>query len=147
MDATVRHLQDRSAIHQLMARYYHCVDRRDFTGVGAVFTDDASVDFATGTPVKGREAIVRYITGVGRYPVTTHFMGNQLVELKADTAEVETYAIAFHRGMFDGKEMDMAIGIRYLDRMVRRRQGWLVALRVMAYDWRRYDPVLTPPPQ
>ncbi len=149
--ATIQYLTDRNALRDLMARYYQAVDRRDFDTVAACFTEDAYVHFrldqrgTTGAETRGREAILGFIRGVARYSVTTHFMGNHLAEINGDDAEVETYAIAHHRDDSAKPPRYTAIALRYIDRMVRRHNGWLIAHRVMVADWRRDDAALPAP--
>ena len=133
-------LVEREAIHDLMVRYYSAVDRRNFEGVGRCFTPDAVVDF-DGPIANGTEEILAYISQIGRWPISTHFMGNHLVEMKGDSAKVETYAVATLRTVAEGRKVDMVSGLRYLDEMVRTGEGWLIGRRVMVHDWRRSDTV------
>ena len=143
-ETQLRELVDREEIRDLMARYYQAVDRRDFDAVDACFTEDAVVDFM-GNIRSGRTDIREYISGVARYAVTTHFMGNHLAEITEDSADVETYAIAHHRD--DGTDVPqyVMIALRYVDRMVRQNGSWVVVNRVMVEDWRRNDQALPLP--
>ncbi len=133
-------LINREAIRDLMVRYYSAVDRRNFEGVGRCFTPDAVVDF-DGPIANGAGEILAYTSQIGRWPTSTHFMGNHLVELKGDRAKVETYAVATLRTVAEGREVDLVSGLRYLDEMVQTDEGWLIGRRVMVHDWRRSDPV------
>jgi len=75
---------------------------------------------------------------------TSHFLGNVHidVDLAADVAGAETYAVAFHRYTDDGGvPTDMWAALRYVDRFERRGGEWRIQARVCAYEWRRTDPV------
>lgn len=141
--ATLQAIVEEEAIRDLMTRYFTSVDRKDFAAVGACFTEDAFVDFE-GATATGTEAILKFIRGIEPAPVLRHFMGNQRIDLRGETAEVETYAIAMVRQAHDGRVVDNTSHNRYVDRMVKRGGRWLVAHRLMLHDWRRHIPVSGP---
>jgi hypothetical protein len=58
-----------------------------------------------------------------------------VIELRADTALVETQVTAYHRVATDAEDRDTVIGGRYLDWMEKRGCAWRVARRTMLYDW------------
>ena len=144
-DPVVQELMDRSAIRELMARYAHGLDRRDFEMVRSCFMPDAFADYGA-SKGQGIENILKIVKVVATFQFTMHFMGNQLVEIHGDAADVETYAMDRLRYTAkDGKDYDMFGGLRYLDKMVKREGRWRIQHRVMHTDWRRHEPV-TPPP-
>ena len=58
MAETTISVQDRSAIHDLMARYAWCLDRGDLDGLAAIFTPDGTIHSATtGRGFAGMEGI------------------------------------------------------------------------------------------
>lgn len=136
MEAEVRELLDRAAIHDLLLRYARGVDRKDLALVASCFTPDAAYEgaLARGT---GREALARLEQRLATWETTMHLMANQLIELAGDRAHSETYAIAYHRG----RGVELVVGVRYLDDLVRRDGGWLICRRVVALDWQRETPV------
>src|SRR5262249_5210410 len=85
----------------------------------------------------GRDEIATALEGLSRYAVTTHFLGQQTVELDADGegAAGETYCIAHHITDTDGHRHDHVLSIRYLDRFVRVEAGWRIKERRLAIDW------------
>ena len=87
----VRALADRAAIQDVVARYFTGLDRQDFDRVASCFTSDVVAEYR-GRVLEGVDALVDITRGVRRYAVTTHFMGNYLVEVRGDTATAETYA-------------------------------------------------------
>ena len=82
-------------------------------------------------------------TSLESFLTTTHFTGNQLVEVNGDSAWAEHYAVATHRCAADetGPVRDFATSVRYADRMERRAGDWRIAKRVLMLDSWHTDPV------
>jgi len=137
-DEALRELLDRAAIHDVMLRYARGVDRRDLDLVAACFLQDASYEgaLASGTIA---EALVRLRERMTRYDSTMHFIGNQLVELDGDTANSETYAVAYHRLTGDSRGKLFTVGVRYLDELIRDANGWRIRARVVKMEWQRSE--------
>jgi hypothetical protein len=92
----------------------------------------------------GAEFATYALRGLATIEQTMHCLQQSLIELRGDTeAVVETYAIAYHRiPSSRGGTADHVVGVRYLDKVERRAPGpWLIAERVVAYEWSRIDPV------
>ncbi len=137
--AEVRALADRRAVADVVLAYARGVDRRDWAAVRACFEEDAVVE-GTVHQAPLEPYLRSLVEGVEHFPATMHFMGNQLVEVEGDTAEVETYAVAFHwMGDPPGAPHDgnLVVGVRYLDRLVRSPGGWRIRLRRVSSEWRR----------
>jgi len=137
-DETVRALADRAAIQDVLLRYARGVDRRDLNLVASCFTPDASYEGALASGTIG-DALARLRDRVTQYEATMHFIGNQLIEIHADTARSETYAIAYHRLTDQGVGKLFTVGVRYLDELTRGRDGWHIHRRVVATEWRRTE--------
>jgi 3-phenylpropionate/cinnamic acid dioxygenase small subunit len=137
-DDAVRELVDRAAIRDLLLRYAHGVDRRDLDAVAACFTADASYKGSLGEG--SIEVALRALRErMGQYSSTMHLVANQLVSIDGDRADSETYAIAYHQ-LAEGEERrSLAVGVRYLDRLVRRADGWRICHREVKLEWQRYD--------
>ena len=72
----------------------------------------------------------------GDWKITTHFMGNlNFNRLEGDTAETETNAIAFLVLPETPKELVTMRSLRYLDRLRRTPDGWLICERQHTLDW------------
>ena len=64
-----------SAVRDLYARYAHRIDRRDFDGFAALFTDDGR--FALGDDgAQGRAAIRDFMMGIMKSPGGAHIITN-----------------------------------------------------------------------
>jgi ketosteroid isomerase-like protein len=144
MDDAVRMLIDRAAIRDLLLRYARGVDRKDLALVASCFTPDATYEgaLASGT---ARDALAALPARMGRYESTMHFIGNHLIEFAGDTATSEAYAVAYHRQQLGGRAVDLVVGIRYLDELVRRSDQWLIRHRQVRREWTRSDAVVPPP--
>jgi len=134
-EAALRRLLDRAAIEDVLRRYARGVDRRDLELVASCFTADAAYDgaLARGTIT---DALAALRVALDRYASTLHFLGNQLVEVDGDTARSETYALAHHR-FADGTFR--VVAVRYLDELVRVRDGWRICRRVARREWERVE--------
>jgi len=137
-ETIARELKDRDEIGRLIRTYAHGVDRRDWGLVRSCFSDDAEAQGSRSTgPIEPYLAALR--PGVEYYPTTMHFMGNQLIELDGDRASVETYAVAYHwKDEVAGTDHpeNLVVGVRYLDTVQRRDEGWRITRRQVAPDWR-----------
>jgi hypothetical protein len=138
-EAMVQELWDRDRIALVPKTYSRGVDRRDWALVKSCFTDDAYVDGSrSSAPIA--EYIKTLIPGVEYFPVTMHYMGNQLIDVNGDTGFVESYCVAYHwKAEQAGGEHpeNCIVGVRYHDSMVRAGDQWLIARRRVSPDWRR----------
>jgi uncharacterized protein (TIGR02246 family) len=142
-DQQLRELTDRVALRDLVDAYARGVDRREPEAVAALFTEDGRLAIYEGDPNtveparvrNGRHEIATALAGLSRYAVTTHFLGQQRVDLCSDSATGETYCIAHHLTDADGRRHDHVLSIRYLDRYVRTADGWRIEERRLAIDW------------
>ena len=145
VEQMVRELWDRDRIARVPRTYSRGIDRRDWDFVRSCFADDALIEGSRATaPVDDYIAQLR--PGVEYFPVTMHFMGNQVIDLDGDTGEVDTYAVAYHwKSEQAGGEHpeNLVVGVRYHDTVVRNGDGWLISRRHVDPDWRTgpYPPV------
>ena len=136
-------VSDRLALGRLVKAYAHHVDRREPEAVAALFCDGGVLAIHAGDPEvvppdrvrTGREEIVAAIAGMTKYEVTTHFLGQQMVDVDGDTATGETYCMAHHISTVDGSRRDKVMSIRYLDRYRRVDGLWQIEERRLAIDW------------
>lgn len=142
MTKTVEEVLAEAAIREVQLRYCRAADRVDFELFRSCFHADAELefDFFLGDVDQfitlARELLQKFV-------ITTHFTGNQLIEVQGDTAWCEFYTLATHRLPADdeGPERDYVTAIRYLDRMEYRDGDWRICRRQCVLDWDRTDPV------
>ncbi|WP_168990563.1 nuclear transport factor 2 family protein [Aureimonas flava] len=124
------YILDRLAIADVLADCARCLDEYDIDGIGAHFTEDCMMDQGPmrGGPIHGRDPVVAGMkTRQARFRRTNHQLGQSLVRIVDDTADVVTYVHAWHE-TWDGEKQEARL--RYVDRMVRRPDGrWMIAAR------------------
>ena len=141
----IRSLWDREEIALVPRNYSRGVDRRDWKMVRSCFTDDCFVDGSrSSAPIE--EYVAALQPGVEYFPVTMHYMGNQIAQVDGDRGFVESYCVAYHfKADQAGAEHpeNCIVGVRYLDTMRRVGTKWKISRRRVAPDWRRgpYPPV------
>jgi hypothetical protein len=131
-----------SQIRDIQRRYCRGVDRLDWEMVRACFHADADCDY--GHYRGGPDGFVEMAReGLLTYSTTTHFIGNQLVELQGDAAWAEHYVVAWHRvpAAGDAPERDFVCNFRYADRVEWRGGEWRIARRVLLVDSWRHIPL------
>jgi hypothetical protein len=76
-----------------------------------------------------------------------HFIGNQIVDIDADTAWAEHYTRAYHRILPtpEAESSDWHMCLRYIDRADRRNGEWRIGHRVMLLDAMHILPVTEVP--
>lgn len=143
--ARLQLLEDRESIRQAMYSYARGADRLDRDLVAAAYHQDAFDDHGTFTG--DRDTAVDVIVGnPSGAPVGMHHLGNMLIELAGDTANVETYFLACKALEVEGVAHTAVRAGRYLDRFERRDGVWRVAHRVVVDDWSRLDALVAPSP-
>lgn len=143
-------------LHDLATAYARGVDGRDYELLRSIFTREARLAMVGREPgaepsmdVRGRKNVVDAMRGIERYPVTTHFVGRQHVEIDGQSASGETYCIAYHLHEADGQTLNYVMSIRYQDRYAVEDGRWKFAERVLIVDWTDDRPLnqLPDPPQ
>ena len=145
MRKSVEDMLAEHTIAALHSTYCRAVDRCDYPLLRSVFHPDAQFDYGNfAGPIEPFLAMVA--EGLACYLGTTHFVGNQLVELAPDglSAWAEHYTLATHRIAADDRKplRDFVLAIRYVDRAECREGEWRIAHRTLLRDWWRTDPVI-----
>ena len=134
---------DRLAIRELVEAYAHCADRRDANGQMSLFTADThfvvfmnAKDSKPTWELRSRNALAPVFADLDKYDATTHFVGQSTIfSLTDDKAIGETYCLAHHVTVAQGKRRLMIASLRYLDSFVKQGDGWLFAERQLFVDW------------
>ena len=136
---------DRLAVRNTLERYLVCLDRRDFPGLAACFTEDAEANFEVAPErLIGAHAIVDFLRTIENYSASTHAWGNVSIVVQGDGAESDLFVVAtLLRGPAATGRISVR-GVRYQDRLVRSSGGWLIAERVHSALW-QYDVVARAP--
>ena len=143
MTTTDALMRDEWEIRKLAMNYARTVDRGDGAGFAALFTKDAAVE-GPGFGVKGYDELFGNPGMLKQmYTSTLHTVMNQTVTIHGDTAEGETYCIAYHLNKpdADGKYTRLDWAIRYQDKYIRRDGRWLYTHRQLLVEWTELSPV------
>jgi ketosteroid isomerase-like protein len=134
---------DRLAIRELVDAYAHCADRRDAKGQMSLFTEDThfvvfmnAKDSKPSWELRSRDALAPVFADLNKYDATTHFVGQSTIFSLTDAKAIgETYCLAHHVTVAEGKRHLMIASLRYLDTFVKQDGGWLFAERRLYVDW------------
>jgi 3-phenylpropionate/cinnamic acid dioxygenase small subunit len=146
-------LIDRAEITDVLHRYAHSVDRRDYEGLRSCYHDDGSDDH--GAYRGDADGLVRWIAERHEsIEESMHFLGNVLIALDGATAHVESYCVTYQRLRRDITTMPAGFewatgadtadgsvtystGVRYVDDFERRAGTWRIRDRVVVFEWKR----------
>jgi len=133
---------DRQEITDILHRYAHALDARDWELLRTCFTEDAVADYLDlGGVNEGVQAIVSLCRGALKgLDASQHLIGSPLVELDGDSAKATCYLQAQHvfRGLPEGDHY--LVGGTYVDRVVRTPAGWRIAHRTLHTTWTHGNP-------
>ncbi|MGW8369161.1 MAG: nuclear transport factor 2 family protein [Gammaproteobacteria bacterium] len=135
---TLRQLQDRAEIEELVADYVKALDTLDADLYASVFTADAVYD-VTGTVYEGRDAIRKIVTDLQdsrarnkaqgvESPALYHVMSNGSIELISENEARHTSYAQTVRAAEDGQFIVGFMG-RYEDEIVKRDGRWQIKTR------------------
>jgi|ERR1700733_5114856 len=146
---SLQEISDRLEIQDLLARYSHAIDRRDWNALDDIFTPDAHIDYsemggATGTLPEIKIYLARALE---RFSGFQHLVGTTELKLEGDTATAKTIC---HNPMIlqvDGKDWPFFCGLWYHDKLVRTEAGWRIATRSEEKSYFfNVPPSFSPPP-
>ena len=133
---------DRLAMRELIDAYARCADRRDCEGQMALFTENTRflvfMDAKASTPsqtVTRRADLRPVFEDLRQYEATTHFNGQSTLALNGDAATGESYCLAHHVQVRDGRRSLMVASIRYLDSFTKQAGRWRFSERRLMVDW------------
>ena len=132
MSLTLQEISDRIEIQDLLVRYSHSIDTRDWDGLDEVFTPDAFIDYTAFGGTKGtlQETKDFLAKAMVAFKSFQHMISNMLVELDGDRATARTIC---HNPMvmdLEGREHVFVCGLWYVDHLVRTPNGWRIRERV-----------------
>ena len=137
--------QDRAEIEDLMARYLFAIDYHDWNAYVATFTEDAELEFASGT-YKGhqaiRDAVTRFAEGIGQFYSTEdgqpaklrHVILQSSVRVEGDRAWARSLWVEMAN---NGPEDSLKMGTfgLYEDELERVDGRWLLSKRRVLNDF------------
>lgn len=140
----LRELLDKQACSDVLTRYCRALDWLDGEELKKVFTADAHVDYGFFRG-RGDDFIPAVMKVEHSFERRWHFVANELIQLRGDTAEAESYGIAVTVSTKDARTTTNLFGGRYLDRFARQSDGrWLITWRLYVLDWEQTVEADTP---
>ena len=133
MPLSLQEISDRIEIHDLLVRYSHAIDTRDFDALDQVFTPDAFIDYSSMGGAKGSLPEIKEFLrkAMAQFSGFQHMIANSAIELRGDTATGRTIC---HNPMVmtrpDGQTHVFYCGLWYVDKLVRTARGWRIRERV-----------------
>ena len=138
----LQEISDRIEIQDLLARYTHAIDRRDWDALDGVFTPDAHIDYsAMGGAAGGLAEIKEFLAGaMPMFENSQHLLGSSVVDIDGDTATARTIChnpMVLHGG--DDPHL-LVCGLWYQDKLVRTPAGWRIAERIEDRSYIKEEP-------
>jgi 3-phenylpropionate/cinnamic acid dioxygenase small subunit len=127
----LQEISDRLEIEQLLVRYCHAVDQRDWDAYRAVYTPDAVIDDVSAGPSQSVDAMVTFLSrALESVVVIQHAVSTMLIEIDGETASARTVChcpVVLDRG--GGVTETFFQGLWYVDELVRTPEGWKISKR------------------
>ena len=135
---SLQEISDRLEIQDLLVRYSHAVDSRDWDAFEQVFTDDAVIDYTEmGGPRGGVKETRAFLeSAMPMFSCFQHMIANTVLDLDGDRARARTIChnpMVLDRGQ--GQTHVFFCGLWYRDELVRTPEGWRIKDR---YEERAY---------
>lgn len=133
-------LPDREAIRECLYRYARGVDRLDEEMIRSAYWPDAIDDHLNFVGTVDQFVDMAFPL-MRRMDQAIHMIGNILIDMRGDEADVESYFWGIQRITGEGgTKQDVIAAGRYLDRFARRQDEWRIARRMVMTDWFRHFP-------
>lgn len=127
-------LADRLEIQDLLTRYAHAVDTKDWDLYRTVFTPDAFIDYESAGGIKGDlETVTAWVSeALESFPKTQHLVANIDTRLSGDEATVRAM---FYNPMVMQNGKNFFCGGYYNHELVRTADGWRSRRLVEESTW------------
>lgn len=133
-------LAAREAIRECLYRYSRGADRLDAEMLRSTYWPDA-VDEHLDFTGNVEEFIAWSFPIMAAMDQMMHLIGNVLMRIDGDRADVESYFYGYHRiNKPDGTKADVIGAGRYIDNFEQRGGEWRIARRLVQTDWFREYP-------
>ena len=132
---TLQEISDRLEIQELLYRYSHHLDRREWDDMAKVFTPDAQIDYSEMGGSKGNlEETMSFLKmAMPNFPSYQHMVSNIIIEFDPDGKTAHSRCILHNPMVIDKGGGDTHVffcGLWYRDVLVRTPEGWRIKDRV-----------------
>ena len=122
----------RLEIQELLARYCHTLDAREWDQFAGLFTKDAEVDYSQFEGPRGGVAVlVPFLqTVMSAMESTLHAISTISIQLRGDVADVRCCAhVTLVPKVAQGDGLITNVGLWYQDEVVKEGERWLIRKR------------------
>ena len=133
--ASLRALQDRIEITDVLYKYCSAIDSFDKQGVRSVLADDIEARYGNLDPVSGGDALAEWIPGATSTIVWQHHMLSVYhVNVDGDAATALSY-LASYQVFEQDERVAKTLAARYHDELRRTPDGWKISRRTGEFLW------------
>jgi len=137
---TIRALQDRADIEEVLYTYSSAVDSFDKAGVRGCLADDIHATYGNGDPVTDADTLADWIADATATCIWQHHLLNVYhVRIDGDQANTVSYLTSYQVFEEDPKAAIILVA-RYHDVLRRTGDGWKISERVMELLWGESKP-------
>jgi 3-phenylpropionate/cinnamic acid dioxygenase small subunit len=131
MTLSIQEISDRLEIDQLLIRYCHAIDERDWHTYRSVYTEDAVIDDIGAGPGNTIDQMVEFLSQALENVVSIqHAISTSRVDIDGDVARAKTVCHCPVVLPTDNGETEMFFqGLWYEDELVRTQDGWKISKR------------------
>jgi 3-phenylpropionate/cinnamic acid dioxygenase small subunit len=132
----VQDLVEFHQVSQALYRYASCVDKKDWTALRTLFTDDATAKYGDYPLLEGGDAIVAFVAEASEKRSWLHHLVSVYhVDVDGDEATALTYHTSHQIDKADPDSVGVIVA-RYHDRLRRIDGAWKIASKEMEIGWR-----------
>jgi ketosteroid isomerase-like protein len=138
MSYSLKELSDRQEIVDLIIDYAQAIDQQKFDALDGLFTADAFIDYTAMGGPKGSFAEVKSFLQetLPAFKEYFHLNSNIRIHLNGDTAYARVMCFnPMGIPQPDAKPHVMYLGLFYLDKYIRTKQGWRITERIEEKAW------------
>lgn len=133
--ASLKALQDRTEIADVLYRYSSAVDSFDKAGVRSALADDIWAQYGNGDPVEGGDKLADWISGATATVIWQHHLLNVYhITIDGDQAKTLSYLTSY-QVFKENPDAAIILVARYHDELKRTPDGWKISRRVMEVLW------------
>ena len=137
MALSLQEISDRLELQDLVTQYADIIDRKAFSELNTIFTDDAIIDYeATGALKCSVKEMIAFLTeAMSLFPNHQHLVSNTHFKVDGDTATGRVMCFnPMEMAVEDGTQT-FILGIWYVDEFARINGRWLFTSRRQEASW------------
>lgn len=123
-------LAARTLATDIVVAYAMTLDARDWAGFRALFEDEIEIDYSSLGSIRATlpaDAWVERCKALGGFDATQHKVGNFVVAIERDAAQVTSYVDAAHFIRHEGRELAAFACGTYVHHLRRHVEGWKIS--------------------